>query len=293
MLTRLPALAAILIGAFCISFSAVWVKVATVPPTVSAFYRVFFGFLFLLLICILRGEYHPINKRLLFWGLVCGLLFALDLYCWHASIQYVGLGLATILGNFQVYLLTAVGVLFLGERLHLRFLFAVPLALLGLYLLVGGPWQALGEEYRWGVVLGLLTALCYSGFLLILRQLQTEAREFSFFFNLMLVSGASALFLGIFLGATGTSLAIPDRISWLALLALGLLSQTLGWALIAGGMPRMRASLTGFILLFQPLLSFLWDVLLFHRPTSVINWVGVTGTLLALYMGMQSGRESR
>ena len=39
------------------------------------------------------------------------------------------------------------------------------------------------------------------------------------------------------------------------------------------------------------LLSFLWDVLLFHRLTSVINWVGVTITLLALYLGMQSGRR--
>ncbi|MGE4560409.1 MAG: DMT family transporter [Desulfobulbus sp.] len=289
---RLPGLASILIGAFCISFSAVWVKLASVESTVSAFYRVFFGFLFLLLICILRGEYHPFNRRHLLWGLVCGLLFALDLYCWHASIRFVGPGLATILGNFQVFVLSAVGVLFLGERLHLRFLLAIPLALLGLFLLVGGSWQTLAAEYRWGIVLGLLIALCYSGFLLILRQLQTEAGEFSFYYNLMLISGASALFLGIFLGGTDTSLAIPDRTSWLSLLALGLLSQTIGWALIAGGMPRMRASLTGFILLFQPLLSFLWDVLLFHRPTGMINWAGVAGTLFALYLGMESGRKT-
>ncbi|MDD2467118.1 MAG: DMT family transporter [Desulfobulbus sp.] len=289
----MPALVSILIGAFCISFSAVWVKLATVLPTVSAFYRVFFGFLFLLLICIQRGEFHPLNRRHLLWGIVCGLLFSLDLYCWHASIQYVGPGLATILGNFQVFVLSGVGVLFLRERLHLRFLLAIALAFVGLYFLVGGDWQALTAEYRWGLVLGLLTALCYSGFLLILRRLQTEARAFSFFFNLMLVSGASSLFLGVFLVRSGASFAIPNGISWLSLLALGLLSQTLGWALIAGGMPKMRASLTGFILLFQPLLSFLWDVLLFHRPTSVINWVGVTGTLLALYLGMQSGRESR
>lgn len=292
MTARLPGLASILIGAFCISFSAIWVKLASVESTVSAFYRVFFGFLFLLLICILRGEYHPFNGRHLLLGLVCGLLFALDLYCWHASIRFVGPGLATILGNFQVFMLSGVGVLFLGERLRLRFLLAIPLALLGLFLLISGAWQDSGAEYRWGIVLGLLTALCYSGFLLILRQLQAEAGEFSFYFNLMLISGASAFFLGVFLGATGASLAIPDRISWLSLLALGLLSQTIGWALIAGGMPRIRASLTGFILLFQPLLSFLWDVLLFHRPTSMINWAGVAGTLLALHLGMGAGRES-
>jgi len=161
----------------------------------------------------------------------------------------------------------------------------------GLYLLVGNSWQSLGTDYRWGIVYGLLTALCYSGFLLILRKLQQEAPSFSFFFNLMLVSGASALFLGLWLGATGSSFVIPDRINWLALLCLGLFSQTMGWALIAGGMPRLRASLTGLVLLVQPLLSFVWDVVFFDRPTPLLNWVGVTGTLLALYLGMLGKAE--
>lgn len=290
---RLSPLVSILIGAFCISFSAVWVKLAAVPSTVSAFYRVFFGFLFLLSICVARGEYHPLRKQHLLWGLLCGLLFALDLYCWHASIRFVGPGLATILGNFQVFILTGSGLLFLREQIRLRFLLAVPIALIGLYLLVGSPWHALGADYRWGIVLGLMTAVCYSGFLLILRKLQVEALDFSFFFNLMLVSGATAVFLGLFLVFNGASFAIPDRISWVALLSLGLLSQTIGWVLIAGGMPKLRASLTGLVLLFQPLLAFLWDVLLFDRPTTAANWMGVTVTLLALYLGMQSGQKER
>ena len=293
-MTSLPCLSplvSVLIGAGCISFSAVWVKLTTVPPTVSAFYRVFFGFFILLAICLWRREYHALGLRQLLWALLCGLFFALDLYCWHASIQFVGPGLATILANFQVFILTGVGLLFLGERIHLRFLLAVPIALGGLYLLVGTSWQSLGTDYRWGLVYGLLTALCYSGFLLILRKLQQEAPSFSFFFNLMLVSGASALFLGLWLGFTGSSFVIPDRINWLALLCLGLFSQTIGWALIAGGMPRLRASLTGLVLLVQPLLSFVWDVVFFDRPTSLLNWVGVTGTLLALYLGMLGKAE--
>ena len=76
-------------------------------------------------------------------------------------------------------------------------------------------------------------------------------------------------------------------------LSSSLLSQTLGWALIAEAMSQIRASLTGFILLVQPLLSFLWDVLFFHRPTSTVNWIGIAATLLAFYLGMQSGRKPR
>ena len=192
-----------------------------------------------------------------------------------------------------MFILTGFGVLFLRERVHLSFVLAIPIALFGLWLLVGSPWHALGVEYRWGIVLGLLTALCYSGFLVILRKLQSEAETCSLFFNLMLISGATALLLGLSMVGAKTSFAIPDRISWMALIALGLLSQTIGWVLIAGGMPKLPASLTGLVLLFQPLLAFVWDVLLFERPTTAVNWIGVAVTLLALYLGMRAGRKER
>jgi hypothetical protein len=44
------------LAAMMISFSAVWVKLAHVTPTVSAFYRVFFGGIFLLAILLVRRE---------------------------------------------------------------------------------------------------------------------------------------------------------------------------------------------------------------------------------------------
>ena len=287
----LPPLVLTLVGACIISFSAVWVKLAAVAPTVSAFYRVFFGFLFLLIACLVRGDLHRISGRPLLWALFCGLLFALDLYCWHASIQFIGPGLATILGNFQVFFLAAFGLLYLREKVRLRFLLAIPIALLGLCLIVGVHWQQLSPEYRLGILLGLLTAICYSGFLLILRKLQGEGAQFSFFFNLMLISGISAFFLGAHLALTGGSFAIPDQTSWLALLGLGLLSQTVGWTLIANAMPGMRATLTGLVLLVQPSLSFVWDVLLFQRPTTLVNWLGVLITLAAIYLGIQGSRK--
>jgi drug/metabolite transporter (DMT)-like permease len=274
-------------GAFIISFSGVWVKLAAVGPTASAFYRVFFGAGFLLVACLHRSDLQRVEGRQLGWALLCGLLFALDLFCWHASIRFVGPGLATILGNFQVFVLAAIGVLFLGEKVNYRFLLALPIAILGLLLIVGSKWGALTPDYRTGIFLGLMTAVCYSGFLLILRKLQGASGQFSFFFNLMLISAVCALFLGAHMVLVGDSFAIPDRVSLLALLALGLLSQTLGWGLIANAMPRMKTSLTGLVLLFQPALAFIWDVVLFQRPTSLLNWIGVGITLTAIYLGLQ------
>jgi drug/metabolite transporter (DMT)-like permease len=281
-----------LIGACIISFSGVWVQLAHVSSTASAFYRVFFGFLVLLAICLVKGDPWRFSGRQLAWSILCGLLFALDLFCWHASIHYIGPGLATILGNFQVFCLAAFGILFLGEQPRLRLLLALPIALLGLLLVVGTQWQTLPPTYRLGLFLGLMTAISYSGFLLILRKLQGAAGTCSFFFNLMLVSGATALFLGGYMTIVGESFIIPDTTSLAALLCLGLLSQTIGWTLIANAMPRIPASLVGFILLLQPTLAFLWDVLLFSRPTSFINWLGVLVLLGALYLAMQRSGQN-
>ncbi len=283
--TKNPVLA-VLIGAFFISFSGVWVKFAHVAPTVSAFYRVLFGFLFLLAASLWKHDIKPLTSVQTFLVTACGLLFALDLFCWHGSIIHIGPGLATIIGNFQVFILTLVGILFFREKIKLRFLFSIPLAFLGLFLIVGINWNALGAGYQNGLYLGLATAFFYSGFLLTLRRLQAEKGYFSLFYFLMLVSLASSIFLGLEIFRRGTSFLIPDTKSWMSLICLGLFSQTIGWVLIANALPKIRASHAGLILLLQPALAFIWDVLIFNRQTDMINWLGAFIVLLAIYMGM-------
>jgi drug/metabolite transporter (DMT)-like permease len=75
-------------------------------------------------------------------------------------------------------------------------------------------------------------------------------------------------------------------------MALGLFSQTIGWMLIANALPAILASVSGFILLLQPALAFVWDVLIFQRPTSLTNWAGVFIVLFAIYFGSVKPSQS-
>jgi drug/metabolite transporter (DMT)-like permease len=277
----------ILFGAFIISFSAIFVRLADVPPSSSGFYRVFFGFLFLFTIASAKKHLVKISKRQLFFIVICGLAFALDLFFWHESILRVGPGLATLLGNFQVFLLTIVAICFLREKVRSRFLIALPLAIFGLFLLIGIDWQHLPDTYKNGVIFGLLTALCYSVYLLCLKNIQTGL-DHSPVFSLMLVSFFCSVFLGLKMTIYGDTFVIPNLKSLMALLGLGFFSQTLGWMLISSALPKLATSLTGLVLLLQPFLSFLWDVFFFSRPTSIINWLGVIIALLGIYLGVTS-----
>jgi len=279
------------LGAMMISFSAVWVKLAHVTPTVSAFYRVFFGGIFLLAILLIRRERLWRGWPCLRLSLLAAIFFALDLYTWHRSIAYVGPGLATILGNFEVFLVPAVGAVLFGERLNLRFILSVPLAVTGLFMIVGLRWEQLNPDYRVGVYYGLSTAFFYTGFLIVLRKLQSHASRPSAALSLMVVSFSTALYLSLEMVRAGESFSIPDLQSGLSLVALGLMCQTMGWLLITRSLPRIPASIAGLILLLQPSLSFIWDVLFFNRATSTMAWVGVILALSAIYLGATSGRK--
>ncbi|SDO62171.1 DMT family transporter [Desulforhopalus singaporensis] len=280
----------VLLGAFLISFSAILVKLAQVSPTASGFYRVFFGAVFLFIGAKLQGARLRLEKDKFLLSVFCGLIFAFNLFFWHRSIMYIGPGLSTLISNFQVFFLAVIGFFFLGETLRLRFVAALPLAIGGLFLIVGTSWNELSPGYKTGIYLSLLTAVCYTIFLLTIRKIHT-ANNHSHFLALLFVSVFCALFLGLKMIFSGDSFIIPDLNSLLCLAALGLFCQTVGWILIATAMPKIRASFTGLILLLQPTLSFVWDVLFFDRPTNLLNWTGVCITLSAIYMGLTAKKQ--
>lgn len=281
---------ALLIGAFIISFSSVLVKTSHVPSSVSAFYRVLFGSLFLICACIIKKEFKKRDFKKKILAAICGLLFALDLWAWHLSIQYVGPGLATILGNFQVFVLSLTGFLVFKEKIGIKFILSVPLAFLGLFLIIGIDIGHLNQDYVLGIIYGLATAIFYSMFLLLLRQLQSDKEKFSLFYYLMLLSVASSFFLGGKIYFSNDSFRIPDITTLLSLLCLGFFIQTIAWVLISKALPKVNASRAGLILLLQPALSFVWDVIFFDRQTGLSGWAGVIIVLTAIYLGM-AGRE--
>ena len=283
-INKTTAIPSLFVGAFLISYSGVWVKISTVSPTSSAFYRVFFGGIVLLILTILNKELKWYGFRHIALLFFCALIFALDLFFYHSTIEYIGPGLGTILPNFQVIILTGAGVFFFKEKLHTPFFLSIPFAFLGLIMIVGINWGTLPGLYQIGIIMGILTAFLYASFLLSLRKLQSGMGQSSFFYILMLVSLATAFFLAIEMIRSGDTFTIPTIKSFLALGALGLFSQVIGWILITNALPHVRASYSGLILLIQPALAFVWDVLFFERSTTLINWAGVVLALFAIYI---------
>ena len=275
-----------IVGAAAISTTSLFVKLAHVGPTMSAFYRMSLGGAMLLIGLVALRRWQRVRASDVLWLLVPAVAFAVDLMVWHRSILYIGPGLATLLGNFQVFVMALAGFVLYRESLGWRFVAGVALGLVGLYLLVGLDWSAAGPQYRLGVVLGILTGLAYAVYMLSTRHAQRAGHVRLAPAQLLCVS---SLLCAVVLGAAalveGESFAMPDAQSLWSLLGLAFFGQVLGWVLLTRAMPQLPASLIGLLLLLQPALSFVFDVLLFARPTHASDWIGVGLSLAGIFIG--------
>lgn len=271
------------LGALAISFSAVFMKLVDVGPTAAGFWRMAFGGMVLAFLLAWKRE-RPRAGAAMVWVAVAAFAFALDLIVWHRSIIEVGTGLATLLANFQVFIVAAVGVLALGEPGGWRLAVAVPLALVGLALIVGVDADMLGQSRGLGIALGLATAVCYASYLLALRA-GRAAHAGSPTALVTLISLGSAAMLAVAVPLAGESFAIPTAKDAALLLAYGIVGQVLGWVLISRAVDKVPASLVSLVLLLQPLFAYLWDVAFFGRGFTALELLGAALALIAIQVG--------
>jgi drug/metabolite transporter (DMT)-like permease len=278
-------------GAALISLSPVWVKLVDVSATTSGFYRVLFGGIAIGIYLLLSRKRLQFSQRIWQILVLAAVFFALDLWFWHRSIIFIGPGLATLLANFQVFILMLAGVLVLRQRPTALQIVAVPLALFGLALIVGFDWRDLPANYRMGVIYGLLTALVYAGYLLTMRFARKDVTDGMPTREITVVSFAAAMMLGVAAMAEGQSLVIPSMADAGWLLAYGVLSHSLGYILIVSSLPQVSTTEAGLALLLQPTLSFVWDVLFFARPMTPAELAGAAIALVAIYLGSRQSSK--
>jgi len=282
---------AVLVGAVAISFSGILFRLAHVSASTGAFYRCVFALPPLWLLARVETKrYGRPRRRVVVLAWIAGAFFAADLVLWHNGIEQVGAGLATVLGNTQVVLVGLLAWAFLRERPHRSSLLAIPIVAFGVLLISGAlETGAYGSNPGLGVLYGLLTAVAYSGFLLVLREGSRDLRRPAG--PLFVATFAAALGSAAIGGVVGDLDLTPSwaAIGWLVVLALS--AQVIGWLLISTSLPRLPAVVTSILLTFQPVCSVVFAALIVNESPSLLQLSGAGCILVGLITSTVGRRQ--
>jgi drug/metabolite transporter (DMT)-like permease len=258
-----------------IAFSGIFYKFAEVTPATATVFRCLYGLPILALVgWYEHRRYGPLPSRAVWLAVVAGVFFAADLLSWHHAVDAVGAGLATVLGNLQVIIVALVAWLVFGERPPRSVLLGLPIVLGGVVLISGVVGSgAYGVDPPLCATLGILTALAYAGYLLIIRRGSNDLRRPA---GPVAISTASTMVVAIVAGVLlGELDPVPSWPSHGWLIAVGITSQSIGYLAISISLPRLPAAVVSIILLAQPVATVAIARVLLDETPSLEQLLGV------------------
>jgi drug/metabolite transporter (DMT)-like permease len=277
------------VGVFCIGTSAIFVKLAGVPGTVSAFYRIFISAMALMPLFLLQRRRQALpQRRDMGWIGLGGFLFSMDLALWQTAILLTSAAASTLLANNAPIWVGLGAMVFFHERLSGKYWLGLATALVGMALIVGGNVSAL--RFNLGDLLSIAASMIYAGYMLVTQRARVTTDTVTFNTLTMLVALLILLPLNLISGQTLSGFSTE---TWLVLLGLGLIPQFIGWLAINYALGHLPAARVSVILLGQPLVTALLGVLLLGEALSTADILGGACVLGGIYLVIQRSSQSK
>lgn len=284
----LPAYLSLALGALSLGFSAIFVRWAAAPGAVTGFYRLAIALVLLAPIFARDASGRPRpTRRALGLALLAGLLFAGDLAAWNTAVLMTTAANATLLANTAPLWVGLGSWLLLRRRLGGGFWMGLLLALAGTALISGADFLLHPTRVGRGDLLALLAGLFYGGFYLATELARRELSSLQSFWLAGLSSAGALLLLALLLG---DPLSGYPQQTWLNFLALGVLTQGLGYLAINFALGRLPASLVSPTLLVQPVLTALLAIPLLGEGLAGYQMLGGAAILAGIWLVHGSGR---
>jgi drug/metabolite transporter (DMT)-like permease len=288
------ALVALFAGATCIALSPIWVRLADVGPTASAFWRVALAVPLLWALhaaAANRASAGPAPRAHRGYLAAAGVAFAGDLAFWHWSIQYTSVANSTLLANLATIFVTLAAWLLWKQRPTRLFLAGLAAALAGVAMLVRTS-LAFSPTALLGDALGVITAMFYAWYLLSVKEIRDRGAAT---LQLMAVTTTitAALLLPVALASahqSGEPMMPQGTEGWLVLLGLAWVSHAAGQGLIAFALAHLPAAFSSVSLLFQPVMAGVFAWLLLGEPLVALQVAGGAVVLAGIWLARRGSQ---
>lgn len=272
----------LMLGVLSLGFSAIFVRWADAPGTVTAFYRMAIGSLVMALpfLAQSRGGRVSLGTRRGLWlAALGGIFFGADLTLWTTGIMRSGATVPTLMANTAPLWVGFGSWILFGERQSAGFWLGTLLAFSGAAAVLGGD---LGAEsvLESGGLLGLGAAVFYGGYYLVTQRARDAIGTLPYFWVSTTASALTLLGVNLLLGEP---LRGYSTFTWGLFLATGLFVQVVGWMAINYTQGHLPASLVSVTMLGQPVLTALIAWPLFGETLSAWQFVGGVAVLLGVY----------
>lgn len=282
-----------LLGSSLIALGPFFVEFSEVSAEANTFYRLLVGALFFIGFTLKKNEFK-MDPSFLLICMIGGILLVSDLFLWNQSVLFIGAGLATILSNLDIVFLIFIGKLFFSEQLPNKFPILCIAMVIGTVGLIYPIFPALTSRNFIGIFLALGASLSYALYLFCIKYLSKEFSGQTSTAFLAVICLTGCIVLGAIILARDTALfKIHSWHSFISIFLNSILSQVIAWWLISTGMRHLSLSLSGFLLLLQPTLTFLFDCLFLSRNTHWLQLIGSLCILGSIYISTQNQKSQK
>lgn len=249
-----------------------------------AFWRLVVSVVIFLVLALMFGQKFPNSRHAVALALISGVALGLDLALWHESIYAVGPGISTLLNSLQIFFLAFISFVWFGEKQTKIQLLSLVLACFGVAL-IASPEFVHNSSALWGFISGILSGAFLAISMSFVRKTH-EVADVPIFVMMSLVGMGGAVSLLPLMLIFDVGKLIPSTMSqWGWILVYGTVMQCMAWGLIAYSIPKIALSLTGLLLLSEPVAALLIDYFWLHKPINGVQWGGVFLVMFAIYLG--------
>jgi drug/metabolite transporter (DMT)-like permease len=277
------------ISILSLSFSALFVRWANAPGAVASFYRMAVAVAVLAWPFYRRAKSRgTLPRRGLRVAALGGLFFAGDLALWATGVAMSGATNPTILANTAPLWVGLGALLFFREKPDRAFWIGLVLAMAGAFAVLGLD-SLRAATLGLGSLFGLLAGVFYGSYLLVTQRGRETLDALTYFWPAAL---SSTLALLVLCGLFRQPLTGYPTLTYLNFLAMGLISQTIGYLAMNYALGHLPASVVAPTLLGQPAMTAILAGLLLDETLSQWQALGGIAVLAGVYVVHRNRRQS-
>ncbi|UUV19826.1 DMT family transporter [Fusobacteria bacterium ZRK30] len=269
----------LIIIAICfLATGGIFVKLSTVPPVMTGFYRVLFSLP--ILFPVVKKNLSKIDKKDFILILLAGVFLACDLILWNISFHLTTVANSNLLANLVPFTIVPISYFIFKEKIPKLFFLGLGIVLMGVILLMYGKINPNTENYK-GDLLAFLTSIFYALFLLTVYKVRKRVKSL----DIMFISGLSSCLVLLIAGLTMEKIKIPLTFTdFYPLIGLAFVSQIGGQGLLSYCLGKVSVTLSSVLILSQPVIGAIYSFIIFNERLSSLEILGVFITLIGIFI---------